>query len=118
MKIGTLAGTIVLTLVLGLGCGGQLRESGELTRIVQLEQSAEAGASLYVNKCGLCHGRTGLGGSAPSLRMATPSMSDEELAEQILEGGFSMPAIRVPPQEAMHIVAWLRAEFPRLAERK
>ena len=95
-----------------LACRGQLRKSGDLFRIVKLESSPTQGAKLYAAKCKHCHGSKGQGRSAPSIKSALGNMSDADLVEQILEGSLSMPAIRITPQEAMHIVGRLRMLSP------
>jgi mono/diheme cytochrome c family protein len=103
---------LTLITVLATACGGQLRKSGRLTTILSLDRTPSNGATVFEDECSYCHGDTAMGGSAPNLSTATKRMTDGEIVEQILEGGLSMPSIEVTEQQAVDVVAWLRAKFP------
>lgn len=79
---------------------------------------AASGAALYTSTCAGCHGEDGLlatdiGGTASSdLTVRVPAMTDDELADQIQNGGTAMPAQYSDAQDIADVIAHLRATFP------
>jgi len=67
------------------------------------------GEALYAEHCASCHGDDGLGveGLGPSLLREVERHTDDQLANTILTGDGTMPAIPVTEEEAYTIVAYL-----------
>src|SRR3984957_15084581 len=83
------------------------------------EANIAAGASTFQQKCSVCHGFDGGGRTtigehvyprAPSLRQASPALSDGQIFTYISDGirNTAMPAWDLPEKEIWQIVAFLR----------
>ena len=76
-----------------------------------------AGEELYSEQCVACHGANGGGEAesgypdAPPLDNTVPGLTDEALVDLIIEGQGGMPPVPVSDDEALDIVAYLRATF-------
>lgn len=67
---------------------------------------------LFYTTCAQCHGNDGDSGSAPNLSQIIPRISDERLAEVILEGTSVMPGDQVPEESVPILIAYLRERYP------
>ncbi len=95
-------------LLLGLAaCGGRDPDD-----ILALDGDPAAGAEVFASRCARCHGDDGRGTErGPDLAEEVPDASDEDLVDQIVNGGWDMPAIDVTDQEAADVLAFLRETF-------
>ena len=85
------------------------------------EDDRKSGARFFRERCAMCHGIDGSGGSvAPSLTRSEYSHGDSDLAiYQVLRDGIpgtAMPAVGLPPRVRLQIIAYLRTLQPRLSE--
>ena len=72
------------------------------------KQPADINAELiYKNKCMSCHGGNLEGGAGPGLRHVVVSMSEEEIVNQIVNGGGRMPGGPVDKDQAEVLAKWL-----------
>lgn len=75
----------------------------------------QAGSSVYVQQCALCHGPQGdlIDGINLRLGQFRNARSDEDLARVISEGaaGGRMPAFSLRPEELSSVIAFIRAGF-------
>jgi mono/diheme cytochrome c family protein len=78
------------------------------------KESKEAGALLFRDKgCSYCHGLAGQGTEkAPSLANVGKTRKPAEIANQIQNGGKTMPAFKtaLTPDELSNVIAYLRAK--------
>ena len=78
------------------------------------KESEEAGAVLFRDKgCAYCHGPAGQGTEkAPSLANVGTTRKPAEIANQIQNGGKTMPAFKtaLTPDELSNVIAYLRAK--------
>lgn len=94
-------------------CSGGDKESGEDA----LVGDSASGATLYAAACEGCHGADGtlgtdIGGTASAdLSVRVPAMEDDDIADQIENGGSAMPAQYDDPQDIADVIAYLRATF-------
>ncbi len=74
--------------------------------------SAESGAAIYADKCAICHGDAGQGGTGPPLAgfmiEAFPDIAEE--VELVTSGSRGMPAFasRLDPDEILAVVEYTR----------
>ena len=67
---------------------------------------------MYASTCADCHGADGGGTSrGPALAEEVREESDEDLVDQIVNGGGDMPPQDVSDQEAADVLAFLRETF-------
>jgi mono/diheme cytochrome c family protein len=82
------------------------------------EPSTEAGAEVYDRSCASCHGADGGAGvetngiPAADLARWVPPLTDDQLADTILDGTGEMVAIPLDEVELADCIAYLRATFP------
>jgi mono/diheme cytochrome c family protein len=108
---------VLAALVLTVACGKD-EESGhhhEHTATehpaLDLTGDATAGATVYADTCGACHGADGTGGIGPSLVEHAPMHSDEELVATIVNGTGTMEPVALEDQEIADVLAYIRATF-------
>jgi len=80
--------------------------------------NAEAGKTLYGTKCATCHAKDGAGnpGIAKALKVElrhlgskeVQAKTDAELTKEVLEGTGKMKAVKLTPEEAANVVAYVR----------
>jgi putative heme-binding domain-containing protein len=84
--------------------------------------SIAAGALLYQNSCGGCHGPDGIGGRGPNLvrQLESHGLKDDELFAVIRNGvpGTDMPPTRVSDDDTWKLAAYLRALTAPAADNK
>ena len=72
-----------------------------------------AGAKLYMQSCGGCHGPDGIGGRGPNLvrQLQSHQLKDDELFAAIRNGvpGTDMPPTRLADAETWNLTAYIRA---------
>jgi mono/diheme cytochrome c family protein len=84
----------------------------DIDAILALDGDPVAGEEVFASVCAECHGADARGGRGPDLTVEAPKLSDEELADTIVNGSMGgMPAQGVSDQEAADVMAWLRQEF-------
>ncbi len=107
-------------LILALGCSGT--DSGDDTAGdgtgTDITGDPAIGETLFA-ACAGCHGADGTGGidigGTPSadLTVKVPSLTDDELADRIMNGfGTAMPAQYTDSQDVADVIAHLRLTFP------
>lgn len=62
---------------------------------------------IFVNNCASCHGENLEGTSGPALDTIGSSMSQDEILEQIKNGGPGMPPAIIQGEEAKSVAEWL-----------
>ncbi len=78
----------------------------------------EAGAEIYVEACGSCHGEAGdldlvyNGVQAAILGDRVPALTDATLVSILVDGTGAMPPTGLDDAEARDCIAWLREAFP------
>src|SRR6185437_11128932 len=93
--------------------------AGRLNPLKPDEANIAEGASLFQQKCSVCHGFDGTGRTtigehvyprAPSLRLALPSLTDGQIFTYVNDGirNTAMPAWDLPEKEIWQIVTFLR----------
>lgn len=101
-------------LFLGLltACTGPATDDAPTTDTAPPAADTELGARVYADRCAVCHGVSGGGGSGPAMTDAVPGLTDAEIRAVIRNGGVRMPAFEaLSVEEVAGVVAWLRAEF-------
>lgn len=75
---------------------------------------AIAGEQVFALRCEACHARDGVdtGTVGPPLGEVTATLTDTELADIILNGTSTMPAIALDDSDLADVIAFLRATFP------
>ncbi|GAB4248068.1 MAG: hypothetical protein Kow00129_08740 [Thermoleophilia bacterium] len=98
-----LAVVLALSLAAIAGCGGEEEEAdtteGEVTETTEGEttdtteegvsEGAADGRQVYLDTCAVCHSEDGTGGTGEDLTQL--SLSEDEVAEQVRNGGGGMP---------------------------
>lgn len=79
---------------------------------VPFEQGVSTeGQTLFATDCVPCHGEAG-DRLSPGFATTVPTMSDDQLARQMVYGTDRMPAQDLELIEVAHLIAWLRETFP------
>lgn len=108
---------VLAALVFTVACGkeeesGHEHEHSETEHpALELTGDATAGATVYADTCGACHGADGMGGIGPSLVEHAPMHSDGELVTVIVNGSGTMEPVALADQEIADVLAYIRATF-------
>src|SRR5690625_3378334 len=103
-------GILIVVIISYLGvhqrAGLAEEDNGEVAEVVEGE-SANDPEAIYKNACAACHGDDLTDGSAPELAQIGNKLSEEEIADIIINGQGSMPPGLVPNDEAEVLAEWL-----------
>ncbi|WP_176222072.1 cytochrome c551 [Tuberibacillus sp. Marseille-P3662] len=102
-------GIASLGLVLsGCGSSGDESSSEDSSNGSTSESTSSASAEkIFSNNCTSCHGDNLEGASAPALKNIGSELSQDEISDQIKNGGGGMPPGLISDDKAEKVASWL-----------